>query len=72
MNRDYYFQGMKLRLPPGQQIGTVAEVRPIGVLSAFEQLDNAELRAHIERVGQEFYQRADVRPESAAPAAAKG
>ena len=41
-------------------------------LSAFEQLDNAELRAHIERVGQVFYQRADVRPEPAAPAAVEG
>lgn len=41
-------------------------------LSAFEQLDNAELRAHIERVGQVFYQRADGEPESTAPAAAEG
>ena len=28
-------------------------------LSVFEQLGNAELRAHIERVGQIFYERAD-------------
>lgn len=31
-------------------------------LSAFEQLANAELRAHIERVGREFYRRANVTP----------
>lgn len=38
-------------------------------LSAFEQLGNAELREHIERVGRVFYLRADVAPEPDAPVA---
>lgn len=38
-------------------------------LSAFEQLGNPELRSHIERVGQVFYERSDGVSTSATPAA---
>jgi predicted nucleotidyltransferase len=39
-------------------------------LSAFEQLANAELRAHIERVGLEFYQRENMTSDTSGQALA--